>query len=117
MYTVRFLPIGSYKVTVEANGFATQAIGPFSLEIDQTAKVDATLKTRRFRPPLRSRRDISSDSRHHGCHAGKHAIDERDPEYPAEWPEFLIPDALPTRSHRHRSKWSDRQQRHRAEHV
>ena len=38
VYTIRFLPIGTYTVTVEANGFSTQKIPPFSLEIDQTAK-------------------------------------------------------------------------------
>jgi len=44
VYTLRFLPIGTYKVSIDANGFTTQNIGPFNLEIDQTAKVDAKLK-------------------------------------------------------------------------
>jgi len=44
VYTIRFLPIGSYTVTIEATGFATQKILPFALEIDQTAKINATLK-------------------------------------------------------------------------
>ena len=43
VYTIRFLPIGTYTVTVEANGFSTQKIPPFSLEIDQTARVNASL--------------------------------------------------------------------------
>ncbi|MGC9198260.1 MAG: TonB-dependent receptor domain-containing protein [Acidobacteriaceae bacterium] len=43
-YSLRFLPIGDYTVTVSAKGFATQSFGPFSLEIDQTAKVNAALK-------------------------------------------------------------------------
>ena len=43
VYTIRFLPIGTYTVTVEANGFSTQKIPDFALEIDQTAKVNATL--------------------------------------------------------------------------
>lgn len=44
VYTIRFLPIGTYKVSIDANGFTTQNIGPFNLEIDQTVKVDAKLK-------------------------------------------------------------------------
>jgi len=43
-YTIRFLSIGTYTVTIEADGFAGQKIPPFALEIDQTAKVDASLK-------------------------------------------------------------------------
>jgi|HubBroStandDraft_4_1064222.scaffolds.fasta_scaffold07881_2 hypothetical protein len=43
-YTIRFLPIGTYTVTVEATGFTTQQISPFALEIDQTAKINASLK-------------------------------------------------------------------------
>jgi hypothetical protein len=43
-YTIRFLPIGTYTVTVEANGFATQKIAPFALEIDRTATINAALK-------------------------------------------------------------------------
>ena len=44
VYTIRFLPIGTYNVTVEDTGFAPEVIGPFALEIDQTAKIDAALK-------------------------------------------------------------------------
>lgn len=43
VYTLRFLPIGTYTVTISAKGFATQKVEAFPLEIDQTAKVDATL--------------------------------------------------------------------------
>lgn len=43
-YKLRFLPIGQYKVQVEATGFGKQEFGPFALEIGQDAKVDATLK-------------------------------------------------------------------------
>jgi hypothetical protein len=43
-YAIRFLQIGQYKVTVEAPGFTTSSYGPFSLEIDQTAKIDVSLK-------------------------------------------------------------------------
>jgi hypothetical protein len=44
LYTIRFLPIGTYTVTIEATGFTTQKIAAFKLEINQTAKVDANLK-------------------------------------------------------------------------
>ena len=43
VYTLRFLPIGTYTVTISAKGFATQKVEAFPLEIDQTAKVDAKL--------------------------------------------------------------------------
>jgi hypothetical protein len=42
-YSIRFLQIGQYKVSVEAAGFTTANYGPFSLEIDQTAKIDIPL--------------------------------------------------------------------------
>jgi hypothetical protein len=42
-YSVRFLQIGKYTLTVEAAGFEKANYGPFSLEIDQTAKVDLPL--------------------------------------------------------------------------
>ena len=44
LYTIRFLPIGTYTVTIESAGFTTQQVPPFTLEIDQTAKIDATLR-------------------------------------------------------------------------
>jgi hypothetical protein len=44
VYTLRFLPIGTYTVTIAAKGFATEKVEAFPLEINQTAKVDATLK-------------------------------------------------------------------------
>jgi hypothetical protein len=44
VYTIRFLPIGTYTVTVEATGFSTEQIPPFALEIDQAAKISATMK-------------------------------------------------------------------------
>lgn len=43
VYTLRFLPIGTYKATIEANGFMTESVQEFSLEIDQTAKIDGHL--------------------------------------------------------------------------
>ena len=42
-YSIRFLAIGQYKIQVEAQGFSGTNYGPFSLEIDQTAKVDVAL--------------------------------------------------------------------------
>jgi hypothetical protein len=42
-YSIRFLQIGQYSLTVAASGFATADYGPFSLEIDQTAKIDIPL--------------------------------------------------------------------------
>jgi hypothetical protein len=44
VYSIRFLPIGTYTVTIDAAGFSTQQVPSFSLEIDQTAKIDASLK-------------------------------------------------------------------------
>ncbi len=43
VYTIRFLPIGTYTVAIDAAGFSTQKIPAFALEIDQTAKIDGHL--------------------------------------------------------------------------
>jgi hypothetical protein len=43
IYSIRFLQIGQYKVTVTQAGFQTQSVGPFGLEVGQVAKVDAKL--------------------------------------------------------------------------
>ena len=43
VYTIRFLAIGAYTASIEATGFATQTKQAFSLEINQTAKVDVTM--------------------------------------------------------------------------
>lgn len=43
-YTIRFLPIGVYTLTVEAKGFAQQKVDTITLEIDQTAKINVGLK-------------------------------------------------------------------------
>ena len=42
-YSIRFLQIGQYKLSVQASGFKSASYGPFSLEIDQTAKIDIAL--------------------------------------------------------------------------
>jgi hypothetical protein len=44
VYTIRFLPIGVYTVTIEATGFITQKVPPFTLEINGTAEVNAGMK-------------------------------------------------------------------------
>jgi len=44
IYTIRFLPIGTYTVTIEATGFGKQTVSPFALEIDQTAKVNVRME-------------------------------------------------------------------------
>ncbi len=41
VYSIRFLPIGVYQIEVAAQGFQKLTVQPFSLEIDQTAKIDA----------------------------------------------------------------------------
>jgi hypothetical protein len=43
-YNIQFLPIGTYTVTVTASGFSKTSIAAFTLEIDQTARVDAKLQ-------------------------------------------------------------------------
>lgn len=43
IYSIRFLQIGQYKITVESPGFSKQEIGPFALESGQVAKIDSKL--------------------------------------------------------------------------
>jgi hypothetical protein len=43
IYNIRFLQIGRYNLLTKASGFSSQSYGPFSLEIDQVAKVDVAL--------------------------------------------------------------------------
>ncbi|HEY6448859.1 MAG TPA: carboxypeptidase regulatory-like domain-containing protein [Acidobacteriaceae bacterium] len=43
-YDIQFLAIGTYNVTVTAAGFAKTSVAPFTLEIDQIAKIDAKLQ-------------------------------------------------------------------------
>ncbi|HKW17278.1 MAG TPA: TonB-dependent receptor [Terriglobales bacterium] len=43
VYTIRFLPIGVYTVSVEAKGFALKKVDSITLEIDQTAKINVQL--------------------------------------------------------------------------
>ncbi|HOQ47198.1 MAG TPA: TonB-dependent receptor [Bryobacteraceae bacterium] len=44
VYNLLFLPIGSYNVTAEIQGFKRTTLGPFQLEINQTARVDIQLE-------------------------------------------------------------------------
>ncbi len=43
VYSIRFLQVGRYTVAIESAGFASQKFGPFTLEANQDAKVDAKL--------------------------------------------------------------------------
>jgi hypothetical protein len=43
VYSIRFLPIGHYRVAVDAPGFSTQKVPPFTLEINQTVKLNEQL--------------------------------------------------------------------------
>src|SRR5436309_4594188 len=43
-YEVLELPIGSYRVTVEKNGFATTKTDQYTLEINQAQRIDVTLR-------------------------------------------------------------------------
>jgi Carboxypeptidase regulatory-like domain len=44
IYTIRFLPIGTYTLLVDAKGFTSEQVTPFALEIDQTAKINIAVK-------------------------------------------------------------------------
>jgi hypothetical protein len=43
LYRIEFLPIGHYQVTVQANGFNTETLPPFVLEVLQTANFNVKL--------------------------------------------------------------------------
>src|SRR5580700_9296571 len=44
VYTIQFLPIGHYEVTVQANGFGTATVPAFALEVLQTATFNVKLQ-------------------------------------------------------------------------
>lgn len=44
LYNFQFLSVGNYTITATAKGFSTVSVGPFSLSIDQTAKIDTKLQ-------------------------------------------------------------------------
>lgn len=43
IYSIRFLPIGTYGLTIKAAGFTEQSVPPFALEVNQTVKFDAKM--------------------------------------------------------------------------
>jgi hypothetical protein len=43
VYNIRFLQVGQYKVTIDAPGFGTQTVGPFTLEAGQEARFDGKM--------------------------------------------------------------------------
>ena len=45
IYYLRFLQIGQYKITIEGAGFKGLTTQPFTLEVDQVAKIDGRLET------------------------------------------------------------------------
>ncbi len=47
LYNFQFLVIGQYKIMATAPGFDTQQMGPFDLQIDQIASIDAKLNVGR----------------------------------------------------------------------
>lgn len=44
IYSLSFLQIGKYKISVQSTGFSPQSTGVFTLEVDQVAKVNIALK-------------------------------------------------------------------------
>ena len=48
IYDIRFLQVGRYTLTVETPGFATRMFGPFTLEANQNAKIDAQMSIARL---------------------------------------------------------------------
>src|SRR5712672_550344 len=44
IYSLRFLQIGQYKVTVESTSFSTQTTSVFTLEVSQEAKINIILQ-------------------------------------------------------------------------
>src|SRR6266481_9888000 len=44
VYNLQFLPVGQYNVTAEATGFKKTVLGPFTLEVNQSARVDVALQ-------------------------------------------------------------------------
>jgi hypothetical protein len=46
VFNILFLPIGQYTVSAEAPGFKKTVLGPFTLEVNQIARVDVKLDSR-----------------------------------------------------------------------
>jgi len=57
VYSIRFLQVGRYVLTVEASGFAQQKSNPFTLEAGQIAKLDSRLSLQGSKTSM----DVSSE--------------------------------------------------------
>lgn len=44
IYTIAFLPVGQYILSIEANGFKKVISNPINLDVNQVAKIDVTLQ-------------------------------------------------------------------------
>ena len=44
VYNLLFLPVGSYELSAAASGFKKASLGPFQLEVNQTARVDVKME-------------------------------------------------------------------------
>src|SRR5690349_12016786 len=44
VFNLLFLPVGTYNVATDAQGFKKTVLGPFSLEVNQIARVDVKLE-------------------------------------------------------------------------
>src|SRR4029077_5962107 len=44
LYNILRIPVGTYDLKVEAKGFQTTAVAPFTLVLNQTARLDVQLK-------------------------------------------------------------------------
>ena len=43
VYSIRFLPVGTYKLSIDATGFIPTSVPGFAMEINQTAKINVTM--------------------------------------------------------------------------
>ena len=73
-YTIRFLPIGPYTVSVSAAGFSTQTVPQFSLEINQTAKVNASLTVGASNTKVEVEGNVCADPEYERRFAGHYAL-------------------------------------------
>jgi hypothetical protein len=44
VYNLLFLPVGQYNISAEAQGFKKTILGPFTLEVNQVARVDVHME-------------------------------------------------------------------------
>ena len=81
VYSIRFLPIGQYEVTVAGTGFATAKLPAFALEVDQTVKFDAHLQTGGAQPLSNVQGDVAPILNTTRCDSRDYVHGEHDPEY------------------------------------